>query len=159
MRLSTPHKGHHKIGGRILAPILCSTVILALGCSFQAPGANGTTNSPRVVGGPCEYKDYRGKAEIVSMQKLEEGTGHLKEVQSTELYKIMYRFTPEIKIHEPFDQMESRDFVLLMDDSTYPDLEFINKNKIDVGKRYDCLLKVITKGACTPLIFRFPTLQ
>jgi hypothetical protein len=71
----------------------------------------------------------------------------------------MYRFIPETEIQESFFHVESREFLLLTADSTYPDLDFIQKHGIGVGKRYDCLLKVITKGTCTPLIFTFPTLK
>jgi len=141
----------------MLAPIVF--LIVTQGCSAQASGANVAMDSPRIVGGPCEYKDYRGKAEIVSMQKMPQDKVPAQGAPSGELYEVMYRFIPETKIHEPFEAVHAREFVLLTDDGTHPDLEFIRRNGIDVGRRYDCLLKAITRGACTPLIFTFPTLK
>jgi len=110
-------------------------------------------------GGPCEYKDYKGKAEIVSIEKIESKSVSASNKQPAELFKITYHFYPEKKIQETSVPVESRDFVLLLPNSTYPDLEFIQKNNISIGKRIDCVLKVITKGACKPMIFKFPTLK
>ncbi|MGO9147628.1 MAG: hypothetical protein ACLQDF_14800 [Desulfomonilia bacterium] len=116
-------------------------------------------NSLPKDGGPCEYKDYKGNAEIVSIEKIERNSASASIKPPNESYKVTYYFYPEKKIQETFVHVESRDFVLLLPNSSYPDLEFIQKNNISIGKRIDCVLKVITKGACTPMIFKFPTLK
>ena len=131
--------------------------MLAFGMSCQLHSSD--MNSLPKDGGPCEYKDYKGNAEIVSIEKIERNSASASIKQPNESYKVTYYFYPEKKIQETFVHVESRDFILLLPNSSYPDLEFIQKNNISIGKRIDCVLKVITKGACTPMIFKFPTLK
>jgi hypothetical protein len=121
---------------------------LGFGCQLHSSDINIQKNSSSKVGGPCEYKDYKGNAEIVSVQKIEFGSASTSIKQPNESYKVTYCFYPENKY-----------FVLFLPDSSYPDLMFIRKNDISPGKKLDCVLKVITKGACTPMIFKFPTLK
>lgn len=132
---------------------------LGFGCQLHSSDINIQKNSSSKVGGPCEYKDYKGNAEIVSVQKIEFGSASTSIKQPNESYKVTYCFYPENKIQETFVHVESRYFVLFLPDSSYPDLMFIRKNDISPGKKLDCVLKVITKGACTPMIFKFPTLK
>jgi hypothetical protein len=120
---------------------------------------NITADSPPKVGGTCEYKDYEGFAKIVSVQKADLGNAAESRKLPTDSYKVTYTFHPDMKIQEPFVHLEARNFILLMPDSTYPDALIIQKNNIVSGKKLNCVLKVITKGACTPMIFIFPTLK
>jgi hypothetical protein len=132
---------------------------VGFGCRLHSSDMNtGKDLSPK-IGGPCEYKEYQGKALIVSVQKIESGSASAWIKQTDELYKVMYSFYPENKIQETFVPGESGHFILLLPDSSYPDLAFIRRNDIGPGKKLDCVLKVITKGACTPMIFSFPTLK
>ena len=141
--------------------ILYAVTLLTLGCNCQVHSSDTNTpvNSSRTLGGPCEYKDYIGKAEIVSIQKIEKNNASKSPKQSGELYKVIYRFIPDEKVQETFVHLESRELILLQTDFTYPDFAFIQKNSIVIGKKLDCILKVITKGACNPMIFQFPTLK
>jgi hypothetical protein len=136
---------------------LCLVFVLIFGMSCQLHSSE--MNSVPKVGGPCEYKDYKGKAEIVSIEKKGRISDSAGNKQPDELFKITYHFYPEMKIQETFVHDESNDFVMLLPDSSYPDLGFIQRNTISIGKRFDCVLKVITKGACKPIIFKFPTLK
>ena len=132
---------------------------LGFGCQLHSSDINIQKNSSLKVGGPCEYKDYKGNAEIVSVQKIEPNSASTSIKQPNESYKVTYFFYPENKIQETFVHVESRYFVLLLPDSSYPDPLFIQRNDINPGKKLDCVLKVITKGACNPMVFKFPTLK
>jgi hypothetical protein len=151
--LSTfPHK-------QLVALYTVFLLTLGSGCQLHSSDINIQKDSSAKVGGPCEYKDYKGKAEIISVQKIEFGSASTSIKQSDESYEVKYSFYPENKIQEAFVHVESRYFVLLLPDSSYPDPLFIQRNDINPGKKLDCVLKVITKGACNPLIFKFPTLK
>jgi|GEM_PF-1203439 len=131
--------------------------MLTFGMSCQLHSSD--VNSLPKDGGPCEYKDYKGKAEIVSIEKIERDSASASNKQPVEIFKVTYHFYPEKKIQETSVPVESRDFVLLLPNSSYPDLMFIQRNDINPGKKLDCVLKVITRGACKPMIFKFPTLK
>jgi hypothetical protein len=141
--------------------IVCTVCLLtvALGCQVHSSDMNTPKGLPPKVGGPCEYKDYKGKAEIVSVQKIDSSSASTRINQPKELYKVAYSFYPENRIQENFVHVESKYFDLLLPDSSYPDSIFIQRNDIYPGKKLDCVLQVITKGACTPMIFTFPTLK
>jgi len=136
--------------------ILWLVFMLSFGMSCQLHSSD--MNSLPKDGGPCEYKDYKGKAEIVSIEKIESKSVSASN-EPAELFKITYRFYPEKIIQETSVHVESRDFVLLLPNSSYPNLEFIQGNNISIGEKIDCVLKVITKGACKPMIFKFPRLK
>jgi hypothetical protein len=144
---------------RLVALYTVFLLTLGLGCQLHSSDINTPKGLSPKVGGPCEYKDYNGKAEIVSVQKVEFGSDSISIKQPNELYKVTYYFYPENKIQETFVHVGSKCFDLLLPDSSYPDLVFIQRNDIHQGKKLDCVLKVITKGACTPMIFKFPTLK
>ena len=112
---------------------------------------------PRIVGGPCEYRGYRGKATIVSVCKKERDKsrgGH-----SYENFEVKFSFSPEEEIKESFAKVEGREYTLMLANSWHPGPKFLEKYGIEVGKTFDCYLKVITKGACTPILFDFPTID
>ncbi|MCK4782820.1 MAG: hypothetical protein KAV87_03645 [Desulfobacteraceae bacterium] len=111
----------------------------------------------RVVGGPCEYKAYRGHAKIVSI--------HKKELPpkvggpSNVVYEVKFSFTPHEEIQERYGQVEEKEYLLLLANSSYPGPGFLKKYGIKLNKCFECYLKVITRGACTPVLFDFPTID
>jgi hypothetical protein len=111
----------------------------------------------RVVGGPCEYKAYRGYAKILSI--------HKKEVQaktggpSNMVYEVKFSFTPHEEIKERYGQVEGKEYLLLLANSSYPGPGFLKKYGITPGKCFECYLKIITRGTCTPVLFDFPTID
>ena len=68
---------------------------------------------------------------------------------------MTYSFQPEAPITEPFAQTEGRTFLLTMKNGTRLDQGFLNKYRIEPGRVFDCVLKVITRGTCTPTLFEF----
>ena len=102
------------------------------------------------MGGPCEYNQYRGKARIVSVTRMAE------QQQGREKFEVKFIFLPEEEIKESFARVEGREFLLLLANSTYPEGIFLERYQIRTGKILDCILKVIRKGTCTPMLFDFP---
>ena len=111
----------------------------------------------RVVGGLCDYKAYRGHAKILSI--------HEKELPpklggpSNVVYEVKFSFTPHEEIKERYGQVEGKDYLLLLANSSYPGPGFLKKYGIEQGKCFECYLKVITRGTCTPVFFDFPTID
>ena len=108
-------------------------------------------SAERIVGGECQYKQYQGCAEIVSITPIGRPADY-----SSNKYEVKFRFTPDQKIEEPFAQAEGKEFLLLLNHNYYPGLDFLEKYDIKVGKFLDCTLKVIVRGTCTPMLFDFP---
>ena len=102
------------------------------------------------MGGPCEYNQYRGKARIASVTRMAE------QHQGRETFEVKFNFLPEEEIKESFARVEGREFLLLLTNSTYPEGIFLERYQIKTGKILDCILKVIRKGTCTPMLFEFP---
>jgi len=113
--------------------------------------SGGKLGAEHIVGGECQYKQYQGCAQIVSITPIDRPAGY-----SSNRYEVKFRFTPNQKIEEPFAQAEGREFLLLLNHIYYPGLNFLEKYDIKVGKFLDCNLKVIVRGTCTPMLFDFP---
>jgi len=47
----------------------------------------------------------------------------------------------------------------MLKNSGYPGPKFLEKYGIEAGKSFECHLKVIVKGTCTPILFEFPTID
>lgn len=120
--------------------------ILISGCMAE----DRSSFSPPPFGGQCDYKNYTGKAEIVSITR---------KPGPKEKYEIKFAFYPDKPIKEDFARTKDKKYQLLLSDSSAPGPDFLDKFKVSVGKRFDCIMKVITKGTCTPIIFEFPGLD
>jgi len=108
------------------------------------------------VGGPCEYKQYAGKAKIMSITPK---TGHAYDLYFYQAYEVKFSFIPDQKISEKFARTEGKEYVLLLKNSSYPGPKFIEKYELKTGKILECNMNVITKGTCTPILFDFPSLR
>ncbi|MCD4736116.1 MAG: hypothetical protein K8R53_08745 [Bacteroidales bacterium] len=109
------------------------------------------------TGGPCQYREYNGSAVITSLKKKGEVKNRDKGFQA--LYEVKFSFFPKEKIKEEFVQVKNREYDLKLENSSDPWLDFIEKYAIKEGKAFDCILKVITRGTCTPLLFDFPSID
>lgn len=112
--------------------------------------ACGMASSSQRVGGPCTYKQYQGKAEIVSVKLLQQTTGE---------YEIRFSFHPREKIQESFVRVEGKQWLLVQEDSSFPKKDFLQQYDIKTGKRFPCYMNVITRGTCTPILFDFPSIR
>ena len=113
-----------------------------------------TVEGNRLVGGQCEYKQYKGHAKIISITEKSEPDSY-----SHKRYEVKFLFIPDQEIKEPYAQMEGREFLLLLSNSSYPGPKFLEKYSIEIGKVFACNLKVIIKGTCTPIFFEFPSIR
>ncbi len=116
--------------------------------SMMGPRSFAETAADRKAGGPCEYKTYPGKAKITSIT----GRNH-------DEYEVKFVFTPDARIEESYLSTEGKEFLLFTDNSQYPDKEYLKKNGIKADKIFSCNMKVIIKGTCTPVLFKFPAMK
>lgn len=143
-----------------LTGMLLFLIILSMPpCAVSLRAMDRETQKPAstTLGGPCEYKDYKGTATITSIRKKEEVRSHGR--SSYDPYEVKFSFSPHEEIKEPHGDVEGKEHVLLLTNSWYPGPKFLKKYGISVGNVFDCYLKVITKGTCTPIIFDFPTID
>jgi hypothetical protein len=143
---------------RIGAGVLLLAIILTNSCYSRSSAVNSFAeeSTPRVVGGPCEYRQYKGRAVIDSVTKKEMRN---KYDGPSVRCEVKFSFFSEEEIEETYGQVEGRNYVLLLTNSQYPGPEFLEKYGIEAGKSFECYLKVITRGACTPVLFDFPTID
>jgi len=127
-------------------------LLVLLTVAFLAHEGSGQMKGP-ITGGPCEYKEYPGSAKIMSITKGTDSAG------SQERYDVRFAFTPEGRIEEPFAQVEGKEFPFLVGHMVPPGRRFLQKYGIETGKTFDARLKVIVKGACTPVLFEFPSIN
>jgi hypothetical protein len=102
---------------------------------------------PRRVGGRCEYASYSGVAKIISIVE-----------KNDDRYEVKFQFTPHARIKELPVLTEKREFLMLIDNSLYPNRLYLKRNGIVADKIFDCVIKVIIKGSCTPILFEFPSM-
>jgi hypothetical protein len=108
----------------------------------------------RLVGGQCEYNEYKGTAKIMSITKAAGSPG-----DSKERYEVKFSFVTDQEIKEPFVRTEGKEFDLMLRNSSLPGPDFLKKYGVEVGKDFDCYLKAIRKGTCTPMLFEFPDIK
>ena len=107
-----------------------------------------------LVGGTCEYENYKGSARISSITKLGQGGE-----PSEDWYEVKFFFLRKEKIEKSFARVEGRELILQIGNRSSFGRRFLEKNCIRVGETIDCILKVITRGACTPVLFEFPSIK
>ena len=132
---------------------LILTIIMSL-IWVSSSYAGDKVNRERLVGGECEYKQYEGQVRIISITKITDRISY-----SRESYEVKFIFFPDQEVKESFAQTEGREFLLLLSNGSYPGPKFLEKYRIEVGRVFDCYLKVIIKGACTPILFEFPSIR
>lgn len=104
-------------------------------------------------GGECSYQEYAGHAKIVSVQKTVTPTSYKN--PTYESYDIKFSFSfNDTKIDE-FCWIEDKPHTLRLANSWYPGLQFLKKYGIEVGKIFECRVKILTEGTCTPVLFEF----
>lgn len=128
-------------------------ILLFVGCSEGFC----LMHQEKKTGGPCEYREYKGRAVITSIREKEKIRSAAK--GSHRLREVKFSFFPEETIQETFVQVKGRQYDLKLENSSDPWLGFLEKYAIKEGKTFDCILRVITRGTCTPLLFDFPSID
>ena len=107
-----------------------------------------------LAGGQCEYRSYKGQAKITSI--ISKG----KQRNFThEIYEVKFLFIADQEVKEKYISTKEKEFVLLLNNSNYPGPQFLEKYDIQVGNVFQCYMKVIVRGTCTPVVFEFPTIR
>ena len=137
----------------------------ALSLVAQAPcmGADGGLPAEKLrVGGPCEYREYLGTATITRVEQTEASRRQAQNVGGAgyEGYEVWFRFEPASEIREEWARSAvGKEHLLSLMNSWYPGPRYLQKYGIKPGLKCQCVLKVITKGTCTPSIFDFPAIK
>jgi ABC-type branched-subunit amino acid transport system substrate-binding protein len=112
------------------------------------------------LGGKCTCEDHPGACEIVSVLKTE-GSAHQAEVgggPGYEGYEVSFVFIPDgpMNLTENWEKLVfGREHLLRLCNSWYPGPMFLEKYNITEGAVFDCNLRLISVGTCTPIIFEF----
>ncbi len=140
--------------------LLVLAVLFGQGCTDGACSADKgkEMGTHRVVGGRCEYKSYKGVATITSISVEAETPGSSGGAPYRG-YDVQFLFVPDETIHESFVTVEGKGQALRLKNSWNPGMRYLKKYGIEVGKQFECSLKVITKGTCTPFFFDFPAID
>ena len=145
---------------RLKAGILLFAIILANAFypgSSMAVDLAEERSTPKVVGGQCEYIRYKGKATIISIREKKMPRDYVG--PSYENYEVKFSFFSDEEIKEAYGKVKGREYSLMLDNSWYPGPKFLEKYGLETGKSFECYLKVITRGTCTPVLFEFPTID
>ena len=140
--------------------LLFLIVLFNQGCTDVISGTDRgeKMRTQRVVGGPCEYKSYRGIATITSVRETKEGPesrgGH-----PYQGHEVRFFFFPDEKVKESYGNVEGKEYTLKLTNSWNPGAKFLKKYGIEAGRNFECYLKVITRGTCTPVLFDFSTVD
>ena len=134
-------------------------IMSGLGCGGRIYAMDPETKRPArgIRGGPCEYKIYKGSARVISVCKKE--TPKRYGGPSYESYDVRFCFFPGEEIKEPHLKFEGKEYPLMLTNSWHPGPKFLKKYGIEQDKRFECHLKVIIRGTCTPVIFDFPSIN
>jgi hypothetical protein len=106
------------------------------------------SSSMRIVGGQCDYRQYKGKAEIVSVQRRELPDNNQGFAYNQ--YEVKFTFQPDKTIVERHGKVGRKEFLLLLSNSMYPGLKFLKKYGVVERATFDCYIKVIIRGTCSP---------
>ena len=140
----------------VLSLLLFCKIAVAQGGTERIKAVDSEADDPeaKIGGGPCDYKEYKGKATIFSIRKKKAAKGYGG--KSIDGYDVKFSFVPFGEIKESHGKVEGKLYSLKLTNSWYPGSKFLEKYNIKEGKIFDCTIKVITKGTCTPILFDFP---
>ena len=103
-----------------------------------------------MVGGPCRYEAFPGKATIVSVTPQPDNNGRSHPV------RVTYTFRPDTPTNG--DPLVKSDAVhtLTLTGGTLPEQAFVDTHGLSTGRVLPCILQRIRQGTCTPVLFDFP---
>ena len=115
---------------------------------------------PPMVGGPCTYTEYPGKARITRVEKTAESRAQAKFGASYEGYEIRFTFTPDNPIPAGWahEQIQGEHLFHLAN-SWHPGPAYIAKYEINKDSVFPCTLGIIKTGTCTPVIWKLTKLD
>jgi PAB1-binding protein PBP1 len=143
----------NKIGAIITSILLLGLLISNIGC-LQDVKEEGKP----VIGGKCVYSSYSGIATIMRVEKTEASKEQAEALGGPgyEGYEVWFVFKTDQEIKEELGQdIPEREHLFQLDNSWYPGPQYLEKYDIEVNKTYECTLKVIKEGTCSPIVFEF----
>jgi hypothetical protein len=111
------------------------------------------------VGGPCEYVGYPGIATVTKMEITDQSRQQALSTGGAGYpgCEVWFSFKTDAAVSPDWARkLLGREHLFRLANSWYPGEKYIDKYGIKVGNTYPCVLKVITRGTCTPAIFKFP---
>ena len=117
--------------------------LLLLWCLLLEPGCQ-TNAQPQRVGGPCEYRDVPGSCRIESIEPAGPNV-------YGEGFRTQFAFVPDSAAGGP-----SARGTLSIGDGQDPTRRYLEANRIEVGREYPCIRKLLLRGTCSPQVFVFP---
>jgi hypothetical protein len=112
------------------------------------------SSPPKMGGEHRKHRTYTGRVEIITVRPKKLARGH--PVPPYEIYEVRFLFFPDQRIKEPYAQVPGKPQLYTLTNSRYHEPQFLRKYDIAEGQTFDCYLKVITRGTCTPVVFEFP---
>jgi hypothetical protein len=110
-----------------------------------------------IIGGPCTYNQLDGLCKIISIAKTKESKDQINVSGGPgyEGFEINFKFNFDKKIDSNYSKYLNKEYLLKLDNSWYPGQKYLEKYKIKQGSSFNCQIKVITNGTCSPVIFDF----
>ncbi|NWH03821.1 hypothetical protein [Desulfobacter latus] len=135
----------------------CLFWVIVLPMPAYAGGGKLSDGLPKTGGGPCEYAAYKGKAKIISVKEIDRpqnyGGGSHKR------YAVKFVFSTQEKLTPPHFRVTQRVFDMKLANGWHLGPEFLDKYGIRENVIFDCIVKTVTKGPCTPVVFDFPKIH
>ena len=110
------------------------------------------------VGGPCEYTEFAGTATITKIEITDQSRQQALATGGPGYpgCEIWFSFKTSAKVSPDWARrLLEREHLFRLANSWYPGEKYIDKYGIKVENTYRCVLKVITRGTCTPAMFKF----
>jgi hypothetical protein len=141
----------------LLLIIYISIIIALLSCC-----KNSQNKSNIKLGGECVYKNYNGIAEIKSIQKSVESSmqASVSGGPGYEGFEVKFAVQVNDNINKEWiKEYIKKEQLFILANSWYPGIKYINKYNIKEGNKYNCNVKVIEKGTCTPVVIEIDRLD
>jgi hypothetical protein len=149
--------------GTCMQRVIITSIIVfgTLMLIFKGLACNKSENmsaDAQKTGGECSYDSYPGIATITRIGKTDASRTQatMKGGPGYEGYEIWFLFKTDQEIKKVWARKGiEKERLFLLANSWYPGQRYIEKYHIAPGKNYPCTLQVISKGTCTPIIFKF----
>ena len=131
--------------------IAAVTILLSCGCW---PRRGGPRQGDEIIGGPCRYAEIVGVATITGVQDAPEGAYNCRGA-----VEVLFTFAPNdssARDRYRFPAWSDIGQRLTVGEGLNPPRKWVEEQGMVEGKQFPCVRSEITRGTCTPVIFKFP---